>query len=277
MGLQLWYSATTGIRRKGTTFAELQDIFIDNITTKFIYEPLACCQNDDFAIDVQNLMKELDFDILGVRKDDKTIGYLKRNDLTEKDLVEKQILPFCIENIISDSTPMSELLDLLSRNGYVFILTKNEVTGIVTKADINKPIVRIYLFGLISLYELHLNYWINKLEDIDNLDKLISGNRFQLAQKIFRERQGQNLDLTILECLQLCDKKEILLRNKEFLGKFSYSKTRFKDFLENAEKIRNELAHSQSSIIANLTWHSFTRTINDTKQFLLKSEIEIIQ
>lgn len=277
MGLQLWYSPTTGIRRKGTSFAELQDIFIDNITTKFIYEPLACCKNDDFASDVQDLMKGRDFDILGVIKDDNTIGYIKRSDLTEKDLVENQILPFCIENIISDSTPLSDLLDLLSREGYAFILTKNKVTGIVTKADINKPIVRIYLFGLISLFELHLNYWINRLLDIDNLDKLISDERHQAAQKIFKERQGQNLDLTILECLQLCDKKEILLRNKEFLEKFSYSKTRFKDFLENAEKIRNELAHSQSSIIANLSWQGFTRTINDTKQFLLKSEIEIIQ
>lgn len=276
MGLALWYSSTTGIRRKGTTFSEIQDIFIDNITTKFIYEPLACCKDDDFANDVLDLMKIRDFDVLGVLKDGKTIGYLEKTDLVDKNLIE-QIVPFSTDNIISDSTPMSDLLELLSKTGYVFILTKNEVTGIVTKADINKPIARIYLFGLISLFELHLNYWINKLYDIDNLDKLISHDRFQIALGLFEARKGQNLDLTILECLQFCDKKDILSNNREFLQKLCYSKTKFKGFLENAEKIRNELAHSQSSITANLTWESFILTINNIKQFLSKSEIEVVK
>ena len=46
---------------------------------------------------------------------------------------------------------------------FIYVLKGGSIEGIVTRADINKPIVRIYLFGLISLCELHLNYWINEL------------------------------------------------------------------------------------------------------------------
>lgn len=276
MGLQLWYSTITGIRRKGTTFSELQDIFIDNITTKFIFEPLACCGINDSAYEVRNLMKKRDFDVLGVTKDNNAIGYIRKQDLTHGS-IEEYILPFNTTNIISDSTPIAELLDLLGDQGYIFVLTKNQITGIVAKADINKPIVRIYLFGIISLFELHLNYWIIKHHGISDWKNLIGEKRLEAANQIYKERQGQNLDLTMLECLQLCDKREILRQTDGFREIFNFSKTKFKDFVEDVEKVRNEIAHSQSSIIANLPWDNFTSTIDIIKTFLSKSEEEIIK
>ena len=121
-----------------------------------------------------------------------------------------------------------------------------------------------------------LNYWINKYhETAAKWEKLIKKERFELAQKLFKERQGQNLDLTILECLQLCDKREILRQTDAFLEIFNYSKSTFKSFVADVEKIRNEIAHSQNSIIANLPWERFVSTINDIKSFLSQSEIEI--
>ena len=63
-----------------------------------------------------------------------------------------------------------------------------------------------------------------------------------------------------------------MLKTETFLESFEYSKTRFKDLLENSESIRNELAHSQNSIIANLNWKEFVSTISELKEFLNKSE-----
>jgi hypothetical protein len=64
---------------------------------------------------------------------------------------------------VSDSTPISKLLTILKVKGFVFVISEDNIRGIVTRADINKPVVRIYLFGNISLFELHLNYWIRML------------------------------------------------------------------------------------------------------------------
>ena len=272
MGFELWYSENTKISRKGTTFGELQNIFIDNITTKFIYEPLACCKINDNAFEVKRTLDVKDFDTLGVvDKNQNKIGYIIHQELIDGE-ISNYVRQFEPQILISDSTPISDLLDILYEKEYVYVLEKNSIEGIVTRADRNKPIVRIYLFGIISLFELHLNYWINKNNAENEWLKKLTENRIIAAQEIYKQRKGNNSQLTILECIQICDKKSILLKTETFLESFEYSKTRFKDLLENSESIRNELAHSQNSIIANLNWKEFVSTISELKEFLNKSE-----
>jgi N-glycosylase/DNA lyase len=72
--------------------------------------------------------------------------------------------------------------------------------------------------------------------------------------------------------LQICDKKEILSKESKFLEKFNSSKRKFEILLGRSEIIRNELAHSQNSIIDNLSWEKFVKTITDIELFLIKSE-----
>ncbi len=272
MGLQLWYSKTTGIRRKGTTFSELQDIFIDDITTRYIYEPLACCRITDNIHNVKDILNQMDFDSLGViNENEEKIGYIVRDVLGEND-VQQYLNEFSLSEIISESTPLSELFEILMDKEFIYVLKGDSIEGIVTRADINKPIVRIYLFGLISLYELHLNYWINELHSENSWMDILNNQRIELADKTFQERKGNNFQLTLLECLQICDKREILRGTEVFLKRFEYSKTKFKRLLENIEKIRNELAHSQNSIISNLDWKEFVKSLKLVKGFLIQSE-----
>ncbi|RLF30524.1 MAG: hypothetical protein DRM98_06605 [Thermoplasmata archaeon] len=60
-----------------------------------------------------------------------------------------------------------------------------------------------------------------------------------------------NQDLSLLEYLQYCDKRDILKKSEGFLEKFDISKKQFYTFVKHVENIRNELAHSQRSIISN--------------------------
>lgn len=266
----------TGIRRRGTTYSELQTIFINNITTKFIYEPLACCNLNDLTEEVLFTLNRLDFDILGVIDNDRKIGYVRRQDL-EKEPIKNYLHQFEKDQIIPDSTPLTDLFEILNKDGFVFISSENEVEGIVTKADINKPIVRIYLFGIISLFEIHLNFWIAELNERDSwLDKL-NNDRIQMAKNLFNERKGNNIELTLLECLQISDKKQILKKTDEFLAKFNYSKGKLKGLLEHVGVMRNEIAHSQNSIISNLSWSDFIECILEMEDFLEKSEKEIVK
>ena len=275
MGFQLWYSKQTGIRRKGTSFSELQDIFIDDITAKYIFEPLACCKITDNLFEVKNTLKQRDFDTLGVVDNNGLkLGYIIREKLGDS-AIENYIEKFEIEIVISESTPLSELFEILLDKEYVYVLSKNSIDGIITRADINKPIVRIYLFGLISLFELHLNFWITENYDHESWMDSLNPKRIQSAEKIFNERKGNNVQLTLLECIQICDKRDILKTTDSFTKEFKYSKKGFERLLKNVEKIRNELAHSQNSIIANLEWINFVNTIKMVKEFLVKSEKKI--
>ena len=58
MGYELWISPNTGIRRKGTTFKELQSLFIDKISTKYIYEPIYSCKLTDESLHVKETLKK---------------------------------------------------------------------------------------------------------------------------------------------------------------------------------------------------------------------------
>lgn len=276
MGFELWHSKNTGITRKGTTFSELQDVFIENITTKFICEPLACCKLEDNPFEVKGTLERLDFDILGVIDQNQSkLGFILKNELQEN--IQNVLKPFSLENIISESTPLAELIEILKENDYAFVLKRNKIESIVTRADINKPIVRIYIFGIISLFELHLNYWINKNSDGENWKEKINIERVEIAKTIYDKRKGNNMQLTLLECIQICDKRDILKNTTVFLEIFHFSKARFQRILKDVEKIRNELAHSQVSIIDNLKWETFVDTIQEVKSFLELSETKVTE
>ena len=278
MGFQLWYSKETGKRRNGTTFTELQDIFINNITTKYIYETLACCTFQDPCAEVLQTLQRLDFDILGVIENDQVIGYIKREELPDSgEPVKNYVHKFNENQVISYTSPLIEVFTVLGNEGFIFTASDKGVEGIVAKADVNKPIVRMYLFGVISLFELHLNYWITEFYQNENWANVLKEERLVNAQKLFEDRKGHNLELTLLECLQIGDKKYILGQSDEFRQKFNFSKGKLKDLLEHMETIRNEVAHSQNSIISNLSWEDFVKCINGMTSFLEKSENEVVK
>jgi len=272
MGYELWISPNTGIRRKGTTFKELQSLFIDKISTKYIYEPIYSCKLTDESLNVKETLQKREFDIVGViNENSQIIGFAKREELTEGP-IENFSSEIEIQNVISDSTPISQLLKILSEKSFAFIIVNDKINGIVTRADVNKPIVRIYLFGIISLFEMHLNFWINEFHENESWKEKLIDKRLDKAKETFNNRKGKNEDLSLLECIQLCDKKNILKSTNEFREEFSFSKNQIERLLKDIEKIRNELAHSQNSITSNLEWTEFVKTISDAEMFLNKSE-----
>lgn len=272
MGYELWISPNTGIHKKGTTFNELQSLFIDKITTNFIYEPLYSCKLKDNAQHVKETLIQREFDIVGtINENLETVGFAYRDELNEG-LIKDFKHPIDIRNIISDSTPISKLLGILLNESFAFVIVRDKVNGIVTRADINKPIVRIYLFGIISLFEMHINFWINEFYSNESWQEFIKVNRLTKAKDIFELRKGKNEDLSLLECIQLSDKKVILKSTTDFRKKFNYSNEQIERLLKDVEKIRNELAHSQNSIISNLDWTGFVNTISNTENFLNTSE-----
>ena len=121
MGYELWISPNTGIRRKGTTFKELQSLFIDNITTRYIFEPIYSCKLTDDSENVKETLEKREFDIIGVTDENrKIVGYAKRIELNNGP-VEQFTHNIELNQIISDSTPISQLLNIFSDNSFVFV------------------------------------------------------------------------------------------------------------------------------------------------------------
>lgn len=276
MGYQLWVSPLTGYRRKGTKFTALKRIFVDNVTAKTIYEPLLCCPLDSRAGHAKDALKIREFDIAGVKETEggEVIGYVVKDELMDGEINEylKTIDP---ELLISDSTPIADIFEVLTKRNFSFVLYGKHIIGIITKADLNKPPVRIYLFGMISLFEMHLNSWINHFYPGNSWEHEVPEHRMKDANDNYELRKGNNQDLSLLECLQFCDKRDLLAKSEDFLKSFDFSKKKFDSLLKQAEKIRNELAHSQSSIISNIEWPVFVETVSYLEDILTESDRKV--
>ncbi len=161
MGYELWTSPITGYRRKGTRLSELRSLFGAKIGARAILEPIQCCPAGALATEMRELLGRRGFDVAGVMNEPTgpVIGFVIAKELSEG-TVEKHKKPLSVEHLISDATPIADLLRVLRAKERAFVLVGPEVKGIVTLADLNKPPIRVYLFGLVSLLEMHLRYWI---------------------------------------------------------------------------------------------------------------------
>ena len=177
-----------------------------------------------------------------------------------------------IDQVISDSTPLAQLLNIFREREFAYVNHGSKIVGIITKADINKPPVRVYLFGTLSLFEMHVNTWIKHFYPNDSWFIEIKDVRIDKAKEVYEKRKGKNQDLTLLDCIQLADKREILSKSLDFLKQFGFDKKSFVELLKRAEKIRNELVHSQDSIISNLEWSAFVDVLDHVECFLLGSD-----
>jgi len=268
----LWVS-DKGIRRKGTSFREVQNLFIEQITTKYIYEPLYAASVSDDPIETKNDLIARDFDVVGViSTNQKVVGYIKAGELENDKPIESSLRIIDLSLVATDSTPIYELIKLLETRTFVFVMHGNSIDGIVTLADLNKPIVRLYLFGVISLFEMHMNYWIEHYHPIDSWQSKLKEQRLKLASETHDRKRKNNQALSLLACLQFADKREILSQAKDFLQRFNLSKNKFEWAVTKAEDIRNELAHSQATINAGIEWNKFVNVISELESFLEKSE-----
>lgn len=271
MAGSLWKS-TNGIRRKGTSFKELQSIFNTQVTTRHIYEPLHCAYPDDVSVEIFDEMDTLDFDILGVvNAKEQVIGFIEKEDL-KVGYVSDHRKEIDLSIVATDSTPIYRLIQILETRSFVFVMHGNAIDGIVTKADINKPIVRLYLFGIISLCEMHLNYWITHYYPNDSWKPILSQERLSKLEEEFAGLKTSNSALSLQSCTQLADKKAILCKTKDFLNQFNFSRTNFESLLRQVEKVRNSIAHSQEDIFGGLELKRFVHMITMLEEFLTDSE-----
>ncbi len=277
MGYQLWTSPTTGHRRRGTRFVDVRDVIGANITARAIYEPLQSAPASSAASLIRQSMKDREFDVAGVKESQTgpLLGYVKQEALSAG-IVRDHVLPLPTDQLVSEAAPLSELLKALSLNERVFVVIGRDVSGIVTRTDLNKPPVRVYLFALISLLELHLNFWIDLKYPNSAWQDHVEEARLTNARALLAQRVQRNPASTLLSCLQFADKRDLLLRHDSALAILGLgSKKQAKTFFGRAEALRNDLAHSESVLADGLGWEKILQLVEAIERGVHGSDTEV--
>ncbi len=257
------------MKRLKSSAQDLRDLFTTSITARHIAEAFVSFDADRSAAEVSTFMKKKDFDVIGVRHDGQVSHYAKRSDLGSDTLGDVE-LAFEAKHLVPESAPLLKTIEMLAEPPRVFVLVPGEVGGIVTRGDLQKAPVRMWLFGLISLVEMQLLRVIRAYyPDESWKDRLSEGRRCK-AEKLYNERPDkEEIDLT--DCLQFCDKRDIVGKTVALWASLGFeSADDWKELLKDLERLRNKLAHSGD--IATRNWHRILELAKNAEGIIRKCE-----
>lgn len=232
-------------------------LFIEAFTAEAIAEPLVSFDGERRALSVAGVLAHSPRTVIGIRNNGRIAGYALVTEL-KQGTCGSHLRTFHPGELLSSNAPMADVIQVLTRHKQAFITVFGQVGGIITRRDAQKPVVRMWLFGIITLIEMRLTELIRERFPEATWSALITPSRLKKAQvlKAERERLGHACDL--VDCLQLGDKARIVITDPEALEEFDFeSRGAAKKVVKELESLRNHLAHSQDIVSHN--WAQIAR------------------
>ena len=172
---------------------------------------------------------------------------------------------------------MNSVLDCLAQRDTAFVKILGVVSCVVRRRDLEKPPMRMWLYGIISLVEMNVTWAVQELYPGDAWIQITARKRVEKAQILQdeRKRRGQYADL--FSCLQFSDKLRILIketRHREFLP--IKSRKEGERLIKRLEALRNNIAHAQPIVDDN--WDAIKTLSEDIEQIVSAKNVrELIQ
>ena len=254
-------------RVKQTTHADLRRMFESAITVRDITEPLVCYDAERNAAEVKPFLDECDFDVAGVRQNGRVLGYLERERLMDG-RVEDHLIRFGEGDVVLETEPLVRVIQLLEARRAFFVTAFGQVAGIVTRGDLQKSAVRMWLFGLISLIEMQMLWLIRERHPNEAWKPFLKSSKgLKTAQWHFDIRRGRNEAIDLVGCLLLSDKADIF-RKDPSLDKLMCRSGLGMDstFFRELVSLRDDLAHAHD-IVTN-RWPRLPKLVQEAERLL---------
>ena len=223
-------------------------MFTELFTAGDIAEPLLSFDAGQSCADAARVLDMYKQDVASVRINGTVQGYIRRTDLSETTCTE-QIRQFTVDQVVSGNTSLTDVVHILTRHDFCFVSVLGEVTGLIQRDDINKPMVRMWLFGLVTMIEMMLVQLIQQYYPKNSWQDRVSEARLSRAKEFQAERQRRNQHCSLIECLQFSDKGRILVGHEQAMARLGFNSIRVaKRAVKELESLRNNLSHAQDIV-----------------------------
>jgi len=255
-----------------STAHDLQAIVERSLVARDLAEPLASFDVEQTTDKVASFMDREVYDVVGIREDGLIIGYLRRSELREGKIAN--YLRLFEDNLVMEET--RGIADVLRRfdreeSSPVFVTgASSHVWGIITRGDLQKAPVRMYLFALITLLEMQLLNLIRHQHSADESWKQqLSADRLKKAIEMYEHKCKRNIAIDVLDCLQWCDKRDIVVASDSLWSSLGWeSPNKAKSELNELQGLRDDLAHAQDILVEH--WPRLVK-LADSAQKRLKA------
>jgi hypothetical protein len=201
--------------------------------------------------------------IAGVRENGVTTGYLTRDvppgaePLRVRRIEQRQLVALDVSLI--------DVIHVLTHSSCCFVEVAGAVAGSIGRGDIEKPVVRMWLFGIIILIEVQVVELIRRQWPDGSWSALVSEGRMEKARQLQAERVRRGLPADLLDCLQFADKLRIAMQDPGFMDDSGFgSAAAAKKVIKDLESLRNNLAHGQD--VTSHDWPQIVRLARRVQQ-----------
>lgn len=263
-------SVRTDMKQLKSSLGDLRRLFARTITLRDIAEPLVSFDPVQPACEVRAFMERRGFDVVGVRDHGVVAGYAVRAELADGRLGDHRHV-FAADDVVPDSEPLLAAFAALRERRHVFITVFGHVGGIVTRGDLQKAPVRLWLFGLVSLLEMQMLRVVRERYPVDGWSCHLTPERIEGARRVFEERRRRHEENDLSDCLQLSDKATILMKDPEMSARCGFaSKRAMETFFKDVGRLRNALAHANDIVAGR--WPELAELVDTLEGFLERLE-----
>ncbi len=234
---------------RGTQSSRLRRLFLEGFSAMDVAEPLVSFDESTNSADVRQFMDEKNFDLVGVRQNGLVEGYVRRDELTSG-LCGEHFHSFTPDDdLIPDTANLIDVVQSLAINQQCFVTILDHVGAIITLTDLEKPPMRMFLFGMITMIEMTMTEVLRQLYPDNSWQEFLSEKRIDIAKKLQEERTRRGQQVELLDCLQFGDKGWIITYDEKLREKLGHkSRKETRNAIKELETLRNNLAHTQEII-----------------------------
>lgn len=227
---------------------QFRRLFVEIFTAKDIAEGLLSFDDHATCEQVKHALKLQRREVASVRISGSVQGYIRESDLGAG-LCADKIKHFTVDQVVSGSATFGDVIHVLTRHDYCFVTVLDNITGVIRRDDVNKPMARMWLFGIVTIVEQQLLKLVGERFPDNSWQQALTDDRLEKAREIQTERQRRNVYCDLIDCLQLSDKAKILIQDPVSLERLGMeTKSVAKKTIKRLESLRNHLAHAQDIV-----------------------------
>jgi hypothetical protein len=226
-------------------------VFLEAFTARDIAEPLPSFDAEASGDSVRQALKRHRLEFAGIRKQGAIVGCVAVESLRSGPCGEF-LQPFPEADVLPDTTPLLDVLRALHRSPQVFVECLGSVCGTITRNDLQKPPVRMWLFGIVTLIEMRFLDLVDRDCSADEWMAHVSEGRLTKARDLLADRKRRGQSPRLIDCLQFSDKGQLVARIERLRCQTVFhSRRQAEAAVKRLEQLRNNLAHAQDIVTAD--------------------------